>query len=83
MVDYNKDDILLIARHLSEQGDYYSPQWEQAADEMNRQRDEIDGLRWALKFYANKENWREYCGNTNINLDFGTIARAALGEGKE
>jgi hypothetical protein len=53
MVDYNKDDILLIARHLSEQGDYYSPQWEQAADEMNRQRDEIDGLRWALKFYAN------------------------------
>lgn len=46
-------------------------------------KDEIERLREALKFYADKKNWRESCGNTNINVDWGNIARAALGEGKE
>lgn len=44
--------------------------------------DEIDRLREALKFYADKKNWRESYGNTNINVDWGNIARSALGEGE-
>ena len=41
MIDFEKDDILSIARYLADQGFYYSPQWEQAADEIERLREAL------------------------------------------
>ena len=78
MIDYDKDDILLIARHLSQQGFYYSDQWEQAANEIER-------LREALRLYQCQ------CEDGQCAVAFdddergelcGMPARAALGEGK-
>lgn len=73
MIDYDKDDILLIARHLSQQGHYYSPQWEQAADEIER-------LREALHQIAGKVSQSDKSFDCDMASE---IARAALKEGKE
>jgi hypothetical protein len=43
---------------------------------------ENERLRETLGFYADKRNWRETFGHANVNVDWGNIARAALGEGK-
>lgn len=49
----------------------------------NAKQAEIERLREALGFYADKRNWRETFGHANVNVDWGNIARAALGEEKK
>jgi hypothetical protein len=43
--------------------------------------DEIERLREALHYYADKSHWHVKYGDTYILVDEGRIARAALGEG--
>ena len=45
--------------------------------------DELERLREALRYYADKSHWHVKYGDTYILVDEGRIARAALGEGKE
>lgn len=44
--------------------------------------DELERLREALRYYADKSHWHVKYGDTYILVDEGRIARAALGEGK-
>ena len=53
------------------------------ADMEEEMRDEIERLREALHYYADKSHWHVKYGDTYILVDEGRIARAALGEGKE
>jgi len=45
--------------------------------------DEIDRLREALRYYANKSNWLVLSQDQFVLADGGRVARAALGEGNE
>jgi len=72
-----------IVKRLYETPLYYgsgeaSALGEEAADEIERLTEEVERMRAALKFYADKSNWTNLFGCPPAIHDHGNKARAAL-----